>query len=695
MRLLDFGLARLVLDDDAAQEHLTREGGWALTPEYAAPEQFTGAPLSMATDVFALGVLLYELLTGARPSGLKAAPPLAHLRAATEERYRLASQTVAVSVSVSVSAPALAAALRGDLDNVLARCLHADPAGRYASAAALAADLQRHLLDLPVSARALGWRERAFKFVRRNRGVALASALASTALVLGVVGTVSMALRAREGEALAQAQTQRAQALRDTALAKMGDAQDMAKLFRDVTTALPAGQPFSGADVLARATKAASETAGLAPARRALMLTTIADAYWRQAEIGRAEAVAEQALALVQPLAGTAAWFAVNCSVAQIYSYRKRFAEAQALLRPALAGLQTQPALADEQVHCLLIAADVAFDRGDAAVGLGYAEAARKRLPDLLTLDPEVERVLWSRLANARRQMGQMEGANEAFEQMGRLVQSQGLGQSRARMLLLSNWAGMLNSAGYPRRAKALLDEAALLASGPAGVAQQALPASTWGTRVAVLTQLGELAGAQDALAQALQRAQVEGNVAAASIAQWQGVKLLRAQGRVDAASASLAALAPALRSSYPPQHPVFALIAMERGVHLELQGLVEQAELHYTQAIDLMKAGTGSAADLPSALLRRAQVRLARQQGDAALQDASLADGLLQRSHARLPSRYKGDVQMIFGQLHQAGQRLPQARTAFKEAAAQFARTLGEQHASTLQALRLADGMP
>ena len=122
VRLLDFGLARLA-DADAAQEHLTREGGWALTPEYAAPEQFNGGVLSMATDVFALGVLLYELLTGMRPSGLTDPSPLAHLRAALDDRYVLASLTRDL-------APDRVKALRGDLDNILARCLRADPGSR-------------------------------------------------------------------------------------------------------------------------------------------------------------------------------------------------------------------------------------------------------------------------------------------------------------------------------------------------------------------------------------------------------------------------------------------------------------------------------------------------------------------------------------------------------------------------------------
>jgi hypothetical protein len=124
--------------------------------------------------------------------------------------------------------------------------------------------------------------------------------MAGLAVLLGLVGTVSMALRARDGEALAKAETARTQSMRDMALIEMSQSQDLAKLFRDVTTALPAGQPFSAGDVLERSVKAANETTGVSVGRRALMLVTIADSFGRQGNIGRAETLNEQAMTLVQ-----------------------------------------------------------------------------------------------------------------------------------------------------------------------------------------------------------------------------------------------------------------------------------------------------------------------------------------------------------------------------------------------------------
>jgi serine/threonine protein kinase len=170
VRLLDFGIAKLLGDDDAAGD-LTQLGGRVATPDYAAPEQLDGGVVTVATDVYALGVLLYELLTGQRPF-----PAVSRLGRMVDVRGEapLASTRVA-----STRAPGRArAALRGDLDAILARALDPDPSRRYASVAAFADDLQRHLEHRPIAARHIGRGQRAARFVRRHRqGVAMAATL--------------------------------------------------------------------------------------------------------------------------------------------------------------------------------------------------------------------------------------------------------------------------------------------------------------------------------------------------------------------------------------------------------------------------------------------------------------------------------------------------------------------------------------
>jgi len=187
VKLLDFGIAKLLEGEGegGAATALTREGGRALTPEFAAPEQIIGGAVTTATDVFALGTVLYILLSGRHPAAgalgspaeivkaiVDAQPPrvsdtfTAGRTAASENRRRAAEARGATP-------DALRRELRGDLDTIVAKTLKKDPAERYPSVTALAEDLRRFLRHEPIGARPDTLRYRAAKFVRRN-GLAVA-----------------------------------------------------------------------------------------------------------------------------------------------------------------------------------------------------------------------------------------------------------------------------------------------------------------------------------------------------------------------------------------------------------------------------------------------------------------------------------------------------------------------------------------
>ncbi len=197
VRLLDFGIAKL-LAADPAQAELTAPAQRAMTPQYAAPEQILGQPIGTAADIYSLGVVLYELLTGVLPYQPKRASA-----AALEDTILSTAPARPSQKAIDASTRRL---LQGDLDTVLLKALKKDPAERYATVQALADDLQHWLDDRPVSAQADSAWYHARKFVQRNR------------LGVGLAGGFVLSLGAALGVALWQANEARQQAAKATAI---------------------------------------------------------------------------------------------------------------------------------------------------------------------------------------------------------------------------------------------------------------------------------------------------------------------------------------------------------------------------------------------------------------------------------------------------------------------------------------------
>jgi eukaryotic-like serine/threonine-protein kinase len=217
VKLLDFGIAKLLGTDDhhsSASTMLTVEGGHVLTPKYAAPEQVTGGRVTTATDIYSLGVLLFELLCGVHPTGLDKGTPAQFAKAVGHtEPLRLSS---AVTDTVDAARGAELAAnrattldrlrreLRGDLETILAKALKHDPAERYASLADFANDLRRFLQHEPIGARpdTLGYR--VGRFIQRHRPI-LAAAAAVALVLIGLVGFYTVQLKVERDRARVQA----------------------------------------------------------------------------------------------------------------------------------------------------------------------------------------------------------------------------------------------------------------------------------------------------------------------------------------------------------------------------------------------------------------------------------------------------------------------------------------------------------
>lgn len=223
-KLLDFGIAK-ILDPSLLPEHLTMTGAglWMMTPEYASPEQFRGELITTATDVYSLGLVLYELLTGHR--AFRFSSPLPHevARAVLEtdpEKPSTAIHRAEINVDGKKKGaeptPELLADLRsnspeklrrrlsGDLDNIVLKALRKEPGERYASADQLSEEIRRHQEGLPVLARKSTVAYRCKKYVLRHRIGATAGALVFLSLLTGIVLTLREARIARANQLRAE-----------------------------------------------------------------------------------------------------------------------------------------------------------------------------------------------------------------------------------------------------------------------------------------------------------------------------------------------------------------------------------------------------------------------------------------------------------------------------------------------------------
>jgi serine/threonine-protein kinase len=217
LKLLDFGIAKLLDPVRTDESDATQTGIVALTPEYASPEQVRGLPVSTATDTYALGVLLYLLLTGRRPYELRGQTPA--------EIERIVCEVEPPRPS-AVAPESIRRKLRGDLDLIVMKALHKDPERRYSSALGLREDLRHFRAGLAVLARPDSIAYRARKFVRRNRAVVAATITTIVALAGAAAFSASQAAEAQRQRDAALLEVQRQRALVETQSVIASDTRD-------------------------------------------------------------------------------------------------------------------------------------------------------------------------------------------------------------------------------------------------------------------------------------------------------------------------------------------------------------------------------------------------------------------------------------------------------------------------------------
>ncbi len=454
-KLLDFGIAKLLAAEGRAEPTAwTRLGVRAMTPEYAAPEQVRGEPPNTATDVYALGVVLYELLSGRRPyrlpQGLGGEAQRIILEvepqrpsAAVDAVEQGAPAPVEVATARRSTPGALRRRLAGDLDAIVSTALRKEPERRYATVQSLIDDLERHLAGEPVAARAEGAWYRTGKFVRRHRaGVALAAA----ALVAAIAFAGAMAAQAR------RIARERDRAERVSAF--------LAELFKMAEPAVAGRRDVTAREVLDRGVERIERDLAEEPGLQGQLLHTMGEAYrglglFGKAELilGRAVELREQALEPDDP-----STLLSKNRLANLYARTGRYDDALRLFEETLAAQRR--VLGAEHAQTLQSMNDLAF---------WYGEKGRLREAELLheetleirrrVLGAEHADTLWTLndLAILYGREGRYAEAEELLR--GVLASWQRAGHTGRSFVFRGNLAGMLLAQGRTAEAEGLLRE--------------------------------------------------------------------------------------------------------------------------------------------------------------------------------------------------------------------------------------------
>ena len=692
VKLLDFGIAKL-LDEEghpAGATQLTLEGGGALTLQFAAPEQVMRGAITTATDVYALGVLLYLLLTGSHPAGTCPLSPAALMKAILEAEAPRPSDAVAsagaeeMAEKRSTTPEKLGRLLRGDLDTIVAKALKKNPRERYASATAFAEDLRRYLKHEPIRARPDTIPYRAVKFVRRNRTAVALASLTFAALVAGVAGTLVQAHRARLQRDFAFRELARAEAVNDLNSYVLSDAAPVGRTFT-------VNDLLDGAERIVRRQQEGENT-------RADLLIAIGRQRAAIDEYQRARQLLEEAHDLSRKVAEPSTRARAACDLGEVLSRTGDVVRAEALFHEGLNELPDDPLYVVERVTCLLRGSEVAATVGREQDAVTRAEAARRLVEqssfhsDSLKLDSLIV------LARAYNFAGRRGDADAVYERLTPLLAALGRDDTLMAGTMFNNWGVMLNRAGRPLDAERVLRRA--IEIGRNGQGEDSVALTTISNYGQALYELGRLDEAANYLDRASEKGKKDGDNIALSQALLHRARIYRAQGDLARADATLAEVEPILRKSLPPGHIAFAILALEQALNAKARGDLKKSVTLAAQTMDMMEAlakkGRASADYQGKTLVRISEIELQVGQTDQALADASRALPLLQK--AALPGRYSADVGQAYlaeGRALQAQGKLDAAHAAFHSAAANLSDSLGNDHPDYLAARRLAGLSP
>jgi eukaryotic-like serine/threonine-protein kinase len=694
VKLLDFGIAKLLEDEGTSGEApLTIEGGRAMTPEFAAPEQLQGGSITTSTDIYALGVLLFVLLTGQHPAG---AGPHTHadlVKAVVDTeparpseivtQSRTNSEMTTTNATKRATTPdRLRRLLRGDLDTIVAKALKKDPCERYSSVTAMADDLRRYLRSEPIGARPDTIAYRAIKFVRRNRAVAALAAVAAVAMVAGTLGTLVQARTARIQRDFAVRQLTRAK--------RINDLNEL--LLSDVA---PMGKPLTANDLLQREQHIIESEHYDNAANHVELLISIGGQYSGEEENARALRVLEQAYSLSRGLREPSTRARASCELAWALAPGGELSRAESLVQEGLRELPNKPQYGSDRALCLLRGSEIAYRHGDANEVISRAQAAERALKESPVRSPVEELNVLTTLAGAYGAAGQFREAFVAFEKASARMNDLGYGETQKAVRLFNDWALTLVQAGQPLEAEKAYRHAIEISQD--NQTDEAVLPTLLHNYAGVLRELGRLHEAAGYAERAHARAQREGDEILVEQAALQRARIYRDQRDFARASAMLAEVEPRMRRHLPAGYYGFAALVSDKALLAQAKGDLPAALQLADQAVNIdeaaIKAGGQGAPYLPILLVRRSAVELEARQRDQAAADAARALSLLQTTtQPGTLSSSTGRAYLALGRALQSQGKPQEAHTAFRAAAEHLKDTLGANHPDTRSARQQAE---
>ena len=664
IKLLDFGIAKLLDDaDDAAA--LTKTGLRALTPQYAAPEQLLGQAVTTQTDIYALGLVLYLLLTG-RHATPQDSLGTAHLvRAILDEDPARASS--------AVEDLGRRRALTGDLDNILSKALKKAPQERYSNASAFSDDLRRFLSHEPVTAGPDTVRYRVSKFVRRHRGAVATTALTGMTLILAIIITTTQWFEARHQRDIARVQLQRAAAFGDLVSIVLNESGHAGE-------ALTTGQLLERGEKLVRSEFASSDDL------RSQLLFTLARLYAHVGATDKQRDLYRESHDLATRGGDVGLIALSGCAAAAADAASGVGKDAAQRIDQLLARLPRDTENDEVRAGCLNFASTVADFASDGTAALAYAEQADQLLAASQsgTEWEKVDTMIF--LADARRAAGLLGAADQTYARVAAEFKRIGVEDSGFAATLYNNWGILLVNLGLPVRGEQLFERERAIDQGYS--LRDAFSATAYAS---ALVPLGRAADAREILQAALSRAVQIGNHNSAAMVQMGLARVNSELGDLDRSDGFVAQLEPVLKDMLPPGHEAFGALHQIKSQNLAKRGDYGAALNEATLALGIFSAhpglmyrAAGVHEGMAGILLAMKNVPQARAEVQQARNTFEAAFGPGAKSY------YLGRAWLTEAKIDEASGERQNARSAAEAAYQHFVASVGETHPLTEEAKAL-----